>query len=722
MGYLEELQAQINNRNFDKFRQLWEEYCLNDAVDVEELKQILVSLKGSEIARSFGALVESALPLWEMISDEVESYDILSLLIDLQTTNSPKLHQLVLDVLKKRYGQDPQFNERLRLVKMRGNVDFQGALSNYRLLAHMAPGKFVYHAGGWGTGEMVDVSSLREQVTIEFENLSGRKHLTFASAFNALSPLEENNFLVRRFAYGDDLEKQCLTDPVGVLKTLLKDLGPKSAQEIKDALCDIVVPEKDWARWWQMARSKLKKDTMIEFPKTSKGVFKLRTKQVLHEDRMLEEFKNKSNTNGILLTAYNYVRDYPAVLKNAAIKSEIQEKVLQLLEDPDLNPSQELEIKLFLEHQLGYKLLEKGSEEIILSLPDIKDIVDGIQILALKKRALTIIRTSHSGFAEIFLSLLFSEQQSTLREYLLKELNVEPQRKALIQALEKLLLFPATNPEMFLWYFQLLFAKKDETLPFIGKEGLLAWFEAFLTLFHIIEFKPQYRLLAKKMYTLLTAKRYGMIRQIIEGTDVDFLKEMLLLASKCQTFTDTDTKTLRSLAAVVQPSLGKLKSQRNESHLEDQTLWTTEAAYMKMQEHIRHLGTTEVVANAREIEAARSLGDLRENSEYKFALEKRSRLQGDLKRLSDQMNHARIITPVDVSHEISSVGSVVTLQDPQGNEVSYTLLGPWDADPENNVLSIQSKFGQALLGHQKGDRFQFRDEDYQVLDLKTIFD
>jgi transcription elongation GreA/GreB family factor len=237
-----------------------------------------------------------------------------------------------------------------------------------------------------------------------------------------------------------------------------------------------------------------------------------------------------------------------------------------------------------------------------------------------------------------------------------------------------------------------------------------------------MEFKPEYRDLSKKMYMVITGKRYAIIRQLIEGTDLEFINEFLLLISKCQSLTDTDLKNLRALAAVVHPSLRNAKTQSSNQQLDGNILWTTEEGYLRTQERIRTIGTTEIVANAREIEAARALGDLRENSEYKFALEKRSRLQGELKTLSEQLHRARVITPQDVTSDEVGIGSVVDVVDSRGSKVVYTILGPWDADPENNVLSFQSKFVQSMLGAKKGDSFNFRDEENKILDLRTIFD
>jgi transcription elongation GreA/GreB family factor len=177
---------------------------------------------------------------------------------------------------------------------------------------------------------------------------------------------------------------------------------------------------------------------------------------------------------------------------------------------------------------------------------------------------------------------------------------------------------------------------------------------------------------------------------------------------------------MRSLAEVVQPSLAQPKTKKGSHDIN--LVWTTEAGYLKTQERARQLGTVEIVENAKEIEAARALGDLRENSEYKFALEKRSRLQSELKALSEQLGRARLITRNDIAIEEVGIGSIVELEDSKGNSITYTVLGPWDADIDANILSFQSKFAQAMTGVAAGDRFQFRDEEYKVVSVKSYLD
>ncbi|MBA2728208.1 MAG: GreA/GreB family elongation factor [Parachlamydiaceae bacterium] len=722
MGYLEECLAEINQRDFPKFLELWEEYCTSDTVDIEECSQLLEAIKNSDFARPFGQLVEMGLPLWHRIPDEKGAYQIGRLLIDLQTTNSPVLQELALDLLKKKYSSDPLFNERLRLVNLRGNDNFQGAVSNYDLLAHMKVGKFVFHTAGWGVGEIVDLSSLREQVTIEFEHVPGRKHLNFANAFKTLIPIPDEHFLARRFGDSDKLEEEAKKDPVGVIKMLLKDLGPRTAGEFKDELCDLVIPEKEWAKWWQMARSKLKKDTMVQVPETLRDPFLLRKAELLHEERLLKAMHAIMDPNELILTSFNFVRDFPQVLKNSEIKEIIQEKLIALLEEPDLNEAQEIQIRIFLENQLSVKLKDKKVEEIILPPANIQRILDDILIAAYKRRMLMLVKANRKDWVDVFLSILFSNQQSYVREYLFKELNQPETRQLLAERLKVMQRNPKDNPDAFFWYYQLLVGKEESSLPLGSKEELPHWFEAFLILYQFLEFKPEWRELSKKMYMQIQGKRYAMVRQVLEGTSLEFVNEFLLLVSKCQSLTDTDQQILRSLAAVVHPSLAKAKPSAAVAHMEDNTLWTTEEGYLRTQERIREIGTTEMVANAKEVEAARALGDLRENSEYKFALEMRARLQGEMKALSEQIGRARIITPVDVKSDEISIGSIVEIVDSKGTKTMFTILGPWDADADNQILSSQSKFVQAMLGLSKDDRFNFRNEDYKILRLKTIFD
>lgn len=722
MGYLKDFLAVINQRDFQKFLILWEEYCASDIVDVEEFGQILKSLKTSDLAKPFGEIVETALPLWQTIKEEKDSYQILRLLIDLQTTNSAALEDVTYEMLKNTHGKDPKFNERIRLVGLHKKTSFQGAISQYDLVSHMAKGNIVFHVGGWGTGEIIEVSFVREHLIIEFENVGGRKDMSFANAFKTLIPLPSDNFLARRFVDADNLEKEARDNPLAVMHLLLRDLGPKTAVEVKDELCDLVIPEKDWTKWWQGARAKVKKDPLIETPESLKQPFRLRKAELSDQERLNKAMKNKTDIAEVIQTTYNFVRDNPSAIKQGDMKKSLQDKLLGLLEIPQVSLEHVLQIHIMLDQFFGYSSEGNSVEKQIKQLENITDVVNAIEIIAFKKRALMAIKEHRKDWVKLFFVLLSETQQAQLRDYILKELNQGESKTPLRDYLDKLSHQPLQQPEIFVWYFQKLFNKEESDLPFHNNEGRLRFFEGLFTLYSQLENLPVYRDLLKKMYTIISNGRYALIREILQGTSIEFVKEFLLLASKCQSLSGHDMKIFESLVEVVHPSLSATKGRKRKEkdQPEQQIIWTTEKGFLATQERIKQLGTVEAVENAREIEAARAHGDLRENSEYKFALEKRSRLQAELKVLSDQLHHARIITTHDIHQTEVGVGSIVDVIDSKGNKTHYTILGPWDANIDNNILSFQSKLAESMIGCTVGDKFRFRSEEFEVVGIKSF--
>ena len=206
-----------------------------------------------------------------------------------------------MEEVQQRYGSHPHYADILRISGLRGKENLQGVLSAFDLLAHINKGKFVFHAGGWGVGEVMELSFLRESILVEFENTPGQKSVTFAIAMKTLNPLTETHFLARRFGNPDLLEQEAKKDPAAVVKMLLTDLGPKTASEIKDEMCGLVIPEPEWTKWWQQARSRLKKDLSVETPSSLKEPFHLRGKTLSHEQEFLGLIEKKKRGEGNLV-------------------------------------------------------------------------------------------------------------------------------------------------------------------------------------------------------------------------------------------------------------------------------------------------------------------------------------------------------------------------------------------------------------------------------------
>lgn len=164
MSYLKDFRERITNNDYTSFLKLWEEYCYGDQPDGEELILILQDVKKSEFAKAFGLQVERILTLWREIKEDKLVQDSLRLIFDLEATNSEELADLATQFLKDHYPNDPLFIDKMRLIGLRNRENFQGCIRNFELLTHMKMGNFVFHTAGWGTGEIIEVSLVREEL------------------------------------------------------------------------------------------------------------------------------------------------------------------------------------------------------------------------------------------------------------------------------------------------------------------------------------------------------------------------------------------------------------------------------------------------------------------------------------------------------------------------------------------------------------------------------
>lgn len=718
MEYFKQFKTRITNNDLPSTVNLWEEYCLCDEIDPEELCYILEELKSSSLSDSFGIYVDQIFPLWENLPDSLIKHTIFKLIIDIQTTNSAALAEKTILYLQNYFGDSEEFANKLRLVGLREKENFQGAVSHFELLNHLKEHHFVFHTGGWGVGEIMDVSFIREEISLEFDYVAGLKDISFKNGFNTLIPISNDHFLARRFGTPDELEKQAKEDPVFVIKLLLKDLGPKTASEIKDELSDLVIPEDEWNKWWQNTRTKLKKDTMIENPKSIKSPFKLRKNEISHEQQLQKLLEKKPDLNALIEILYGFMRDFPAALKKAEFKSVLILQLNDLLNHKEITPTQELQLQFFLKDLSEDESHENTISQRIQEASDFLSLILDIQVIAFKKRLLTLVHQIRDDWAHIFLDLFLAPIQNPLRDYIMQQLIKAGKSEELNGKIEEMLHHPQHSPQAFLWYFSKVM--ESDSIAYADTKGKERFFETFFVLMYLLERNGDHRDLVKKMHSLLTDGRYAIVRTIFQTASIETVKELLLLATKCQILDDHDIKILNSLAEVVYPVLVQKTSYRDDGI--ENVIWTTEEGYLKIKERLHQIATVETVQNAKEIEVARGHGDLRENAEFKFALEKREQLQNELKLLSDQMNKMRIITIDDIATHTVGVGTAIKLENNRGEISTFTFLGPWDTDPDKNILSFNSKFAQALTGAKIGEQRQVQNEIWTVKEITSYLD
>jgi transcription elongation factor GreA len=105
-----------------------------------------------------------------------------------------------------------------------------------------------------------------------------------------------------------------------------------------------------------------------------------------------------------------------------------------------------------------------------------------------------------------------------------------------------------------------------------------------------------------------------------------------------------------------------------------------------------------------EIRRAVEMGDLRENSEYKAALERQRLVQARLGQLGERMAKLLQIDLTQIATDAVGLGSQITVvdQDTKEKETYHLVFG--DAlELEDNHVTMSSPIGRAMLGKKKGD-------------------
>ena len=124
----------------------------------------------------------------------------------------------------------------------------------------------------------------------------------------------------------------------------------------------------------------------------------------------------------------------------------------------------------------------------------------------------------------------------------------------------------------------------------------------------------------------------------------------------------------------------------------------------------------EIPQNAKDIAEAREKGDLKENAEYKSAKEKQHMLNLSLSKLQEELNRATVFDPTTSTTAVVSFATVVTLHNNESNaDETYTILGPWESDPDNNVISYMSPFGNAIMDKKVGEEVKFEINEHEYV-------
>ena len=93
-----------------------------------------------------------------------------------------------------------------------------------------------------------------------------------------------------------------------------------------------------------------------------------------------------------------------------------------------------------------------------------------------------------------------------------------------------------------------------------------------------------------------------------------------------------------------------------------------------------------------------------------------------LREVSDDLERARILDVDEISTERVVIGTKLGLKNLTKNkDIDYIILGPWDADIDQGVISYLAPVGRGLLGRKVGESVEIELPDGKVsYEIKSI--
>jgi len=148
----------------------------------------------------------------------------------------------------------------------------------------------------------------------------------------------------------------------------------------------------------------------------------------------------------------------------------------------------------------------------------------------------------------------------------------------------------------------------------------------------------------------------------------------------------------------------------------------TREGYARLREELERLKKQDRVKVIKEIQEARSHGDISENAEYHAAREKQGWIEAKIRDLETKLADSEIVDPPRGPQERVQFGVRVRLENLEtGDEEVYEIVGPHESDVSLGRIAISTPLARAMLGKEVGDEVVVqapgRTREYEILEI-----
>lgn len=582
-------------------------------------------------------------------------------------------------------------------------------------------GNFVFHKT-WGVGRISKLS--KEVLTIDFSKKRGHE-MGLKMGLSSLQILwNEHVWVLKATKSREELTSKVKDDIEWALKTIIKSFDNNcNMKKIKQELVPSLLTPGEWTGWNTKARKILKENANFGINPDDVDSFTVRERPVSIEEKLSNEFKAQKNF-------FSRIDILNTFIEKADINDEVFHEMFGYFEG-------------FL------KSISQINEQVVASQMIVNSIAGKIP---------HIVNSKYPSFAELYSQIENpTEIYATIKDKDLKQVFMK-NIKSLIPnwADEYIKLFPTVlsqdiidaliddghteklqdftrtcfeNPGVFrdaiIWLFKNAVEAEWFTEANIEYEKqLIALINILALCYREIENKQnttENRRTIKQVVSLLFEKE-KLLEKFVEGTDEETASRLYILISDVKGLDPVLKSQLKGQIQKKFPNIVFFDAEEKEATFLG--LIVTASKLEEKKKELQNLIDVRIPQNQKDLGDALALGDLRENAEYKAAREEQSKLSNLSARLQADIERAEIFDPLNINTKKVGFGTKVKVEslDDNATEV-YTILGPWESNPDIGIISYLSPLGNALLNKRQDEIFEVKimeeNKKYKVLEIKA---
>lgn len=573
---------------------------------------------------------------------------------------------------------------------------------------------FVFHRS-WGVGQIVKVEN--DNLDIYFGKKQGHHVMSLKMAINALTPLSNDHIWVKKATTTNKAElvkwvKENITD---TLKTIITSFNNScDFKRIKAELVPSILTPGEWTSWNSKAKAKLESEEIFGVNPNDISQYIVHEK-ISKSDKIANEFKAQKQFFNRIDIFMKYVLD------------EETEKNEQFAD-------------MFNYFISFIKTVTKVSEQVMASFLVIRK----LQVLNIPQCAYSCKYTFQQLYEDIDDPRKMYEELKDSKNTSLRTDFLEEIRKLPNWADEYIRLFPTVLSEKMLTTLSDNgYSDKLKALVKLAFEDFKDFRNAIIYFFDKCQDKQWF-----KDSGVSTEKQLITLLNLIELTSTEINNHVnttenkkINKAAKASLF-ENDTLAnfmfahdeymvtkmytlVDDIADIEHNTKAGLRSKilshypdykfpiKEEKVSAPHGMIVTAKKLEQKKAELEHIQKVEIPKNAKEIEEARAQGDLKENAEYKAAKEYQHVLGDKLNKLQRALDRAVIFDSTTATNAFVSFGTVVTLMNTDTNQKEvYTILGTWEAEDSDSILSYMAPKAEALLNHKVGDKVTYSHNDY----------